>query len=265
LRISEDGVDHDLQASLAIVDREHPVDLDPPPNEALPEAAGELARDGAAREAEAPARPDLLLILLANEIRAQQNALVAVPPAPRRRLPYDPAEWRLPKPMRKARFRVGATPLILAPVAAAVSLIWVPVSGSTPRHVAHLENAPRDGPIMAAALHRTPPAAKSQRPPPEAPVERNAAFRAAAPAQQTVAPSPAASPPHQRVATRNAATLRVQPEMAAPAARILPPKVILTVFRKKDDWLEVGSTYAWGWVHASFVYPYDPSSGHGPS
>jgi hypothetical protein len=32
----------------------------------------------------------------------------------------------------------------------------------------------------------------------------------------------------------------------------------LTVFSKKDDWLEVGSTYAWGWVHSSFVYAYAP-------
>ena len=27
---------------------------------------------------------------------------------------------------------------------------------------------------------------------------------------------------------------------------------------KKKDWLEVGSTYAWGWVHSSAIYSYGP-------
>ena len=76
--------------------------------------------------------------------------------------------------------------------------------------------------------------------------------------KQGAAPASIATPPRQRVATGKPTIIRAQPDTLAASARVVPAKVILIVFQRKDDWLEVGSTYAWGWVHSSFVYRYDP-------
>ena len=93
--------------------------------------------------------------------------------------------------------------------------------------------------------------------------EVRARMTASAPAQTGAAAQGSAL--LQRVATARPAVIRTEPEMAAAVARTVPAKVIMVVFQRKDDWLEVGSSYAWGWVHSSFVYPYDPSSGAGSS
>ena len=231
--------------------------------------------------------PDPSLILLANEIRAQQHALPPVPPAPRNPR-FDPAAWRLAAPKRGSRLRSGTTTMVLAPIAAALSLAWVPVSGSTPpREAPRVEKKAQDiaralSTLQQARLQTAP--AKPPAAAPEAPAERKEPppavtqapaltpqAAAAAPPQLMASPAPApqltappAAPQKPRVATRSTTAVRAEPEMTAASARTLPPRVILTVFRKKDDWLEIGSTYAWGWVHASLVYPYDPS-GRGPS
>jgi hypothetical protein len=254
LRILEAGVDHDLQAPLVIGDREQPADLGARPLPAqLEEAAGERGADDADQEGQVAARPHPSLVLIADEIRAQQNAPVSDRPVPKSRRLSDFAGWRLPASARKAGRRSGVASVTLASIAVAVSPFWVPTFGSVPRDAVRMGSAPREAPIAAMPD-------KPRSPPPEAPVEKRETLRVA-PEQPIATPAPVASPSPQRVATRNTTTVRIQPEMAAPAARTLPARVILIVFRKKDDWLEVGSTNAWGWVHSSFVYPYDPPGG----
>jgi hypothetical protein len=144
--------------------------------------------------------------------------------------------------------RLGPWPVLLSMVAAGVMLY------ST---VAH---RPAVSQIARAAPPQEIPAAKPV-PPPVLPQPEAKAQPAPPPAaEQQQKAAPVAAPPQERVATSKTASIRTRPEMKAPLARTVPAKLILNVFDKKDDWLEVGSTYPWGWVQSSSTYPYTPPS-----
>jgi hypothetical protein len=70
----------------------------------------------------------------------------------------------------------------------------------------------------------------------------------------TVIPAPG------HVVTRSTTNLRARPEQGAQVVRVVPGRLILTVFAHNDDWVQVGGTDAWGWVPSSLISPLTPKS-----
>jgi hypothetical protein len=62
-------------------------------------------------------------------------------------------------------------------------------------------------------------------------------------------------PAQERVATKSTTNIRLRPEQGAQVIRVVPGRLILTVFARREDWVEVGGTQAWGWIHSSLVFP----------
>ena len=62
-------------------------------------------------------------------------------------------------------------------------------------------------------------------------------------------------PAQGRVATKSTTNIRLRPEQGAQVIRVVPGRLILTVFARREDWVEVGGTEAWGWIHSSLVFP----------
>jgi hypothetical protein len=185
-------------------------------------------------------------------------------------------------PAARNKGRLGVVPGVLAMSVAAFLSAWMLAGRGSPAGTpqvaaaeipasAHLASSP-------VALPQAPRAGIVTPPPDKREVQQVAAphpivlARATPAAPQAVppglagtqTPNAAASQPdstapvEERVATNKTANIKVTPDAAAQVVRVVPARVILTVFSRKDDWLEVGSTYAWGWVHASFVNRYVP-------
>jgi hypothetical protein len=152
-------------------------------------------------------------------------------------------------PARGGR-RFSAAPVLLAMVAVGVLMFWGLSSRGGSREVAYMEPAQAAAPIPVKPA--APPA-----PPQEQPVQKTQPT-AAAQEQPTPAPAPAATRVQEQVATSRPATIRARPDERSQVLRSVPHKVIMTVFEKKNDWLQVGSTYPWGWIHSSSVYGYGP-------
>lgn len=74
-----------------------------------------------------------------------------------------------------------------------------------------------------------------------------------------VEPTPAAVPAPGHVATRSTTNIRARPEPGAQVVRVVPGRLILTVFARTDDWVEVGGAEAWGWVPSGYL---SPMTGH---
>jgi hypothetical protein len=256
-------VDHDFRVDPPI---RHPADLGDRPVPALAESADEaLAPD----MGESSRTIDSSLASIANEIRAQHAALDGHRPAPKRRRTDIPAAAYVPPTRERVGLRWGAAVFVLALSTASVSLNWMPANGRTPANV----HMPRDFAWMLSPAHEG-PSLRADKPPtllPRPPSLTRQAFpliqemSVVGPISVASVLAPAAAPPAaeapQRVVTRAETALRAQPDIKASLGRVLPGRVILTVFQRKDDWVEVGSSYAWGWVHSSFVYSYNPSSG----
>jgi hypothetical protein len=147
--------------------------------------------------------------------------------------------------------------VLLAMIAMGLTLFWALSPRGGQHEAAHA--APVVQTDAPAAVKST--AARQEQPAPKA--EADASSRQ----EHSVAPvavvaalsAPVAPPPQEQVATSRTASIKAQPEQRAQVLRSVPPKVILTVFDKKNDWLQVGSTYAWGWVHSSSVHVYSPA------
>jgi hypothetical protein len=157
---------------------------------------------------------------------------------------------------------LGPWPVLLAMIAAGVMLFWSLAPRNASQWGVRAAAAQREMPIAVtpAALPAPqvrPPTARAQAVPPVREPQVAAPVQAQ---QNAAAPTPVAAPPQERVATSKIANIRARPDIKASVARVVPAKVILTVFEKKDGWLQVGSTYPWGWVHSSFIYRYDPPS-----
>ena len=257
-------IDHDFRVDPPI---RHPADLGDRPVPAWVEPADEASAPDLG-DSDRTHAIDPSLASIANEIRAQHAALDAHRPAPKRRRTDIPAAAYVPPTRERVGLRWGAAVFILV-LSTAVSLNWMPANGRTPANV----HMPRDFAWMLSPAHEG-PSVRADKPPillPRPPSLTRQAF----PLMQemsvvgpisvasVLAPAepPSAAEAPQRVVTRAETALRAQPDVKASLGRVLPGRVILTVFQTKDDWVEVGSTYAWGWVHSSFVYSYNPSSG----
>jgi hypothetical protein len=151
--------------------------------------------------------------------------------------------------------QISAGPVLLSMLAAGLTLFWA----LSPR------GGHREAAQAAALVQVQPPAvARPATAPQEQPAPKAEVAAASSQAQPSVAPvaaaalAPVGPPPPEQVATSRPASIKAQPDQKAQVLHSVPPKVILTVFDKKNDWLQVGSTYAWGWVHSSSVHEYSP-------
>jgi hypothetical protein len=185
-------------------------------------------------------------------------------------------------PAAQARGRLGVLPGVLALSVAVFLSVWLLAGRGSPAGMPQLAAAELPTSVKAPPPSAAMPEASRMAaitPPPDKREERQVTAlppvvltratlssaeagpigAAIVQAPSVVVPQPdAALPSQERVATNKTASIKVDPAAGAQVARLVPARVILTVFSKKDDWLEVGSTYAWGWVHASFVRRYDP-------
>jgi hypothetical protein len=72
--------------------------------------------------------------------------------------------------------------------------------------------------------------------------------------------TPVATAVPEQVATRTTTNIRARPERRGEVVRVVPGRLILTVYARNEDWFEVGGTQAWGWVPSSLVVPFVPES-----
>jgi hypothetical protein len=72
--------------------------------------------------------------------------------------------------------------------------------------------------------------------------------------------TPVATAVPEQVATRTTTNIRARPEQRGQVVRVVPGRLILTVYAHTEDWFEVGGTQAWGWVPSSLVVPFVPES-----
>lgn len=73
-----------------------------------------------------------------------------------------------------------------------------------------------------------------------------------------VEPAPAPAPAAERVATRTTTSIRVRPEQPGEVVRVVPGQLILTVYARDADWVQVGGSEAWGWVPSNLLVPLRP-------
>jgi hypothetical protein len=267
----------EVRARPVVGDRAQVVDLDAQPILELTDASLPLDRvNGSDTDRPAP-RAAVSLVSIADEIRAQQMASQMNWPMRGRRPAGPRLDASAQGPARSKHH------LVLITIAGAVLLSWALILQSAPRGFANAQEAPRERdrarwtyhfaigpdhelfqrPISAFWSEVAEADANAKASPNEVSDAAGAAPQVLAAARsQEIAPD--AAPLRQYVATNKVTTIRAEPDMRAATSRVLPAKVILTIFQKKEDWLEVGSTYAWGWVQSGFVYPYDPGRS-GPS
>ncbi|SEE69978.1 SH3 domain-containing protein [Rhizobiales bacterium GAS188] len=147
-------------------------------------------------------------------------------------------------PVADGPARLGFGPAIFALMAAGVLLLGLQTARSSPPESAHLALAQPVSPIARKPATRLPQLALPTMKPPA--VDQNA------PIVETVQ---VAAPAQEHVTTRTTTNIRIRPGQAAPIARVVPARLILTVFRRNEEWIEVGGTDAWGWVHSSLITP----------
>jgi Bacterial SH3 domain len=73
-----------------------------------------------------------------------------------------------------------------------------------------------------------------------------------------VEPTPVAITAPEHVVTRSTTNLRTRPDQSAQVVRVVPGRLILTVFAHSDDWVQVGGAEAWGWVPSGLILPFAP-------
>jgi hypothetical protein len=153
---------------------------------------------------------------------------------------------RGPATQQSARLGMGAA--FCALVVAVVLLYALPGLPSLPtmqpRRVALAESAKATTPQQDA--HTTQPLISMMRVP---------LFEEKAPVVEST-PVAIAAPEH--VVTQSTTNLRTRPEQSAQVVRVVPGRLILTVFAHSDDWVQVGGAEAWGWVPSSLILPFAP-------
>jgi uncharacterized protein YgiM (DUF1202 family) len=99
-------------------------------------------------------------------------------------------------------------------------------------------------------------------PPPSAP-ERQPVVLSPRPPTIMVAPvlpvahepvlSPVAPVQNPHVQTRQAVNMRSAPDNLSPVVRIVPQGTVMTVFGRRDGWVQVGDSTPWGWVYSGLL------------
>lgn len=115
----------------------------------------------------------------------------------------------------------------------------VAVSSSTP--AASIVSTERPSAIAAPASS-----------PPQAPPVPSAAAPAPMPIVAP-APVPAALTAIEKMVVKQTANVRASPDRSAASLKVVPTGTSVSVFEKRDSWIKIGDTAAWGWTHASLL------------
>jgi hypothetical protein len=155
-------------------------------------------------------------------------------------------------PVAVERARLGPGPAICALVAAAVLLFGFPNFRTLLPESQRVSSAELASPT--APKRDNPQSQQRDKPlaPPRFSMVSPPAVDEKAP---VIDPTQMAAPAQEHVVTRTTTNIRALPEQGAQIVRVVPGRLILNVFARNEEWIQVGGADAWGWVHSSFILP----------
>jgi hypothetical protein len=153
-------------------------------------------------------------------------------------------------PVAVERARLGPGPAICALVAAAVLLFGFPNFRTLLPESQRVSSAELASPI--APKHGNPQQRDKALALPRFSMVSPPAVDEKAPVIDT---TQVAAPAQEHVVTRTTTNIRTLPDQGAQIVRVVPGRLILNVFARSEEWIQVGGADAWGWVHSSFFLP----------
>lgn len=133
----------------------------------------------------------------------------------------------------------------VATIMAAAVAVFAVQSGSTHR--------PPTQPAVAVVNEPTPTAPSGPPQPTPRPPEPSPSPTVIVPRPSTASLPSSGPPPRERLTVKQQANLRAGPDKGTTSIRVLAAGTALEVFARDGQWVQVGQTQPWGWMHSGVL------------